>query len=110
LGLKTERAGTLVNAGGGLTEVLGGLCYTTTVGTAPMFSVIDGAMSVSIAEVAYNTQPFLTLVSDTRNGVTRQLLRGQAPLRFTFLGGSALPLFVADPRPAASVERKERRD
>lgn len=108
LGLKTERSGTLVNATGGLTEVLGGLCYTTTAGTDPMFGTNNGAMSVSIAEVAYNIPPFQTLVSETRNGITRKLLRGQAPVRFDFLGGSALPLFVADPRPTTTAEREHR--
>jgi hypothetical protein len=109
LGLKTERAGTLVDATGGLTEVLGGLCYTTTAGTDPMFSISGGAMSVSIAEVAYGIQPYLTLASETRNGVNRQLLRGQAPLRFPFLGGSALPLFVADPRPTTVFSAQDSR-
>jgi Pectate lyase superfamily protein len=101
LGLKTERAGTLVNTTSGLTEVLGGLCYTTSSSTEPMFKVTDGSLSASIAEVAYGILPYQTLASETRSGVTRQLLRGQAPLRFAFMGGSALPLFVADTRPAA---------
>jgi Pectate lyase superfamily protein len=109
LGLKTERAGTLVNATGGLTEVLGGLCYTTTAGADPMFSISNGAMSASIAEVAYGIPPYQTLVSETRNGATRQLLRGQAPLRFAFMGGSALPLFVADPRPTTARQPGDRR-
>jgi Pectate lyase superfamily protein len=98
LGLKTERAGTLVATSfGGATEILGGLCYTTTVGTAPMFTVTDGTLSVSLAEVSYNGAPFGTLVTQVQGGLTRQLLRGQAPLRFTFMNGSALPLFVSGP-------------
>ncbi len=98
LGLKTERAGTLVATSlGGATEILGGLCYTTTVGTAPMFTVTDGTLSVSLGEVAYNGAPFGNLVTQVQGGLTRQLLRGEAPLRFTFLGGSALPLFVSGP-------------
>jgi Pectate lyase superfamily protein/F5/8 type C domain len=98
LGLKTERAGTLVATSlGGATEILGGLCYTTTVGSAPMFTVTDGTLSVSLAEVAYNGAPFGNLVTQVQGGLTRQLLRGQAPVRFAFLGGSALPLFVSGP-------------
>jgi Pectate lyase superfamily protein/F5/8 type C domain len=98
LGLKTERAGSLVVTSlGGATEVLGGLCYTTTVGSAPMFTVTEGTLSVSLAEVAYNGAPYQNLVHQVQGGITRQLLRGQAPIRFTFLGGSALPLFVSGP-------------
>jgi Pectate lyase superfamily protein/F5/8 type C domain len=98
LGLKTERAGTLVaTKAGGTTEVLGGLAYTTTPGIEPMFEIEDGRLSATIGEIAYNVQPYSVLVRETRQGVTRSLLRGQAPLRFQFLGGSALPLFVGSP-------------
>lgn len=98
LGLKTERAGTLVaTTQGGVTEVVGGLVYTTTPGNDPMFTIDDGRLSASIAEIAYNVQPYTVLVRETRQGVTKSLLRGEAPLRFPFLGGSALPLFVSPP-------------
>lgn len=96
LGLKTERAGTLVATfSGGATEILGGLCYTTTAGTDPMFRVENGAFSVSLAEVAYGPPPYRTLVRETRGGAVRSLERGQAPLRFSFMNGSALTLFVS---------------
>jgi Pectate lyase superfamily protein/F5/8 type C domain len=109
LGLKTERAGTLVSTSlGGATEILGGLCYTTTPGSAPMFTAVDSSLGVSIAEVSYAGVPYQTLVRQVQGGLTQQLQRGQAPLRFSFLGGSALPLFVSGPaarlrpgRPAA---------
>lgn len=96
LGLKTERGGTLVDVrDGGAAEVLGGLCYTTTAGgLAPMFTVTDSRLSVSIGEVCYTGDPFTVLVRETRDGVTRQLNRGEAPLRFSFMQGSSLPLFV----------------
>ncbi len=98
LGLKTERAGTLVATSQlGATEILGGLAYTTTAGSDPMFTVVNGKLGASIAEVAYGIPPYSVLVRETRNGITRQLNRGQAPLRASFLGGSALPLFVAAP-------------
>jgi hypothetical protein len=109
LGLKTERAGSLVTTSlGGKTEVLGGLCYTTTVGSAPMFVVTDGTLSVSLAEVAYNGAPYLNLVHQVQGGITRQLLRGQAPVRFAFLGGSALPLFVSGPAVSAPALTRRR--
>lgn len=96
LGLKSERGGTLVATGpGGRTEVLGGLAYTIEAGTDPMFTVTDGLLSASIAEVAYGPPPYAVLVSETRGAQTRQLLRGQAPLRFSYMNGSALPLFVS---------------
>ncbi len=98
LGLKTERAGTAVaTRAGGSTEVLGGLVYTTTSSVDPLFTVDDARLSASLAEVAYGPPPYQTLVRETRHGATRSLLRGQAPLRFDFMNGSALPLFVANP-------------
>jgi polygalacturonase len=96
LGLKTERAGTLVQTtNGGSTEIIGSLCYTTTNGTDPMFTVVDSRLSVSIAEVAYGPNPYGILVRETRSGVTQELLRGGAPFRFSFMNGSAIPLFRA---------------
>lgn len=101
LGLKTERAGTLVETtDGGLTEVLGGLCYTTGSNADPMFSVVDSSASFSIAEVAYGPPPFPLLVRETVGGNTKLLERGQAPLRFQFMNGSAIPLYVAGRGPA----------
>lgn len=94
LGLKTERAGTLVETvNAGKTEILGGLCYTTTDGTAPMFTTLDSSLAATIAEISYGPPPYGTLVQETRLGVTRNLLRGQAPFRFSFMNGSAIPLF-----------------
>jgi hypothetical protein len=100
LGLKTERGGTLIETRkGARTEVLGGLCYTTTQGKlAPMFIVADGgAFSGTIGEVCYSGDPYSMLVKVTRKGETRDLSRGKAPLRPSFLQGSELPLFVSDP-------------
>jgi hypothetical protein len=62
-----------------------------------MFTVTDGSLSVSLAEVSYAGAPYQTLVTQVQGGITKKLLRGEAPLRFNFLGGSALPLFVSGP-------------
>ena len=93
LGYKTERGGTLVDTeAGGKTEILGGLCYTTTAGTlAPMFVNNNSSLSVSMGEVCYNGDPFTALISETRSGTTKTLSRGGAPYH---IGGSALPLYV----------------
>ena len=74
LGLKTERGGTLVETtGGGKTEVLGGLCYTTTAGKlAPMFAAVDSAMSVTLGEVCYSGDPYEIIVRQTRRGMAKE--------------------------------------
>jgi hypothetical protein len=96
LGLKTERAGTLVQTRrGGASEILGGLCYTTTSGPDPMFVVAGGSLGASISEIAYGVTPYQTLIQESKGSATRELLRGQAPFRFSFMGGSAIPLFRA---------------
>ncbi len=93
LGFKTERGGTLIDTrGGGRTEVLGGFCYATSgPKTDPMFVVREASLSVTIGESCFNRNPFETLVSETRDGVTKTLRKGEAPGR---TGGSMLPLFV----------------
>ncbi|MBV9868678.1 MAG: hypothetical protein JO316_25255 [Abitibacteriaceae bacterium] len=75
LGLKTERGGTLIETkGGAKTEVLGGLCYTTTAGKlAPMLITQDSAASITLAEVCYNGDPYTTILRETRQGETRTL-------------------------------------
>ena len=103
LGLKTEQNGTLLDTeAGGKTELLGGLCYTQNNGaTNPMFINRNGSFSATIGEVAFNQQPYLTLLQETRDGLTRTMKRqGQtpadliAPRRYDFLVGSVLPLYV----------------
>jgi hypothetical protein len=94
LGLKTERGGILIDTTqGGKTEVLGGLCYTTTKGKlGPMFRVMEGELSVTLGEVCYTGDPYRTLVEWQENGTPKTLLRGDALLRASFLQGSCLPL------------------
>lgn len=79
LGYKTERGGTLARtAGGGRTEILGGLCYTTTAGKlAPMFSTEDAEAFAFLPEVCFNGDPFAVLVRETRGGQTREVRRGE---------------------------------
>lgn len=79
LGYKTERGGTLIHTrNGGKTELFGNFSYTTTAGDlAPMFVTEDASAFVYFDERAYGTQPFATMVSETRNGVTRVVKRGE---------------------------------
>jgi hypothetical protein len=73
LGIKTESEGTLIQTvGGGATEALGGLCYTSGgSGGVPMFIVEDGGLSVAIAEVCWDDRYYRTIVRETRRGQTR---------------------------------------
>ena len=80
LGYKTERGGTLVHTlGGGRTEILGGLSYTTTAGKlAPMFVNDESSMWAFFGEVCYNGDPFATIIQETRGGVRKTLDRDKA--------------------------------
>jgi len=95
LGLKTERGGTLLTTrGGGMTEVLGGLCYTTTdPKDAPMFAVEDGVLRVTLGESCFTGRPYENLVRDLK-GRAPELKRAAAPSR---TGGSVLPLYISSP-------------
>lgn len=75
LGLKTERGGTLVaTRDQGRTEILGGLCYTTTAGKlAPMFTVDDASLSVTLGERCYTGDPYTVIVRETQRDQTRTL-------------------------------------
>jgi hypothetical protein len=99
LGLKTERGGTLIETrAGGLTELIGGLSYTTNSGKlAPMFVSTDAQVSYTIGEVCYTGDPYTSLVSETRGAEARGLNRGDAPLRPAFLQGSQIHLFIGRP-------------
>jgi hypothetical protein len=95
LGLKCERGGTLVDARGGRTEVLGTFEYTTTdPGPNPMFVVRDGLLSVTFGEACFNRKPFDVLVRATLQGVTRELKRSDLPARSP---GSAAALVSVRP-------------
>ncbi len=74
LGLKTERGGTLIHTrGGGRTEVLGGLCYTTTAGKlAPMFVSEDASVSVTLGERHYGSDPYAVILRETHGKATKE--------------------------------------
>ena len=78
LGYKTERGGTLLlTKGGGQSEVFGTFSYTTTAGKlAPMFVTEDASVFAFFSEVCYTGDPFAVLIRETRNGVTKEVGRG----------------------------------
>jgi hypothetical protein len=80
LGYKTERGGTLVHTlGGGRTEILGGLSYTTTAGKlAPMFVNDDSSVWAFFGEVCYNGDPFANIIRETRGAETKTLGKDDA--------------------------------
>lgn len=102
LGFKAERGGTLIDTlRGGKTEVLGGLCHTTTSGKlAPMFVIDESTASLSIGESCFNGEPFQVLAREIRGTEMRELKQGQAPTR---TGGSLLVLYSAQFTKAANV-------
>jgi hypothetical protein len=79
LGLKTERGGTLIDTkGGGKTEVLGCLVYTTTGGpngtqSFPMFINDKSSISISCGEVNHGAPTYTIYVRETRGNTTRDL-------------------------------------
>ena len=100
LGMKAEDGGTLIKTtGGGKSELLGGLYYSLTGNLAPMFINVESSVSFSVGEVNFSYNPFLELVRETRNGVTRTLTRDNTPQR-RYVPGSMLPLYVGYYDPA----------
>lgn len=93
LGFKTERDGILVDTkAGGKTEIIGGLIYSTSdPKTTPMFTNENSAVSLTIGECNFNRNFYFNLVTETRNGVMKELNRGATPQR---CNGSAIPLYV----------------
>jgi Pectate lyase superfamily protein len=98
LGLKTERGGTLIDTkGGGKTEVLGCLAYTTTGGpngnqSSPMFINNESSISISCGEVNHGLPNYKIYVSETIGGVTRNL--PASSLTNYVDGGKHIPLYV----------------
>jgi Pectate lyase superfamily protein len=98
LGLKTERGGTLIDTkGGGQTEVLGGLAYTTTPGPDgtqkdPMFINNGSALAITLGEVNYGSPTYQTYVREIGGGITRNLTGDKLP---NYQGsGKQIPLYV----------------
>jgi hypothetical protein len=100
LGLKSEGDGTLVESkGGAKTEVVGGFAYANSGRPKkPMFISNESSLSLTIGEFVIRSAPFLELVIETRNGVTKTLRHGETPGRG---GGSLIPLYVGYPADAA---------
>ena len=76
LGLKTERAGTVIKTiNGGRTEVIGGLIYSTGQPKIdPAFITDESSMSLAgLVERNFNGNRFTTWIQETRNGETRSL-------------------------------------
>ncbi len=98
LGLKTEHPGTLIDTrNSGKTELLGGLCFSSgTWKLDPMFRIDNASATFSIGEGSSSGTPYSTIVSETRNGLTRSLsnqgISQDVPLPRR-VGGIALPLF-----------------
>ncbi len=84
LGYKTERGGTLLETlGGGRSELLGGFSYTTTAGKlAAMFVNDNSSVFAFFAEICYNEDPFVTLISEKRGQEVKTIKQGE---------GSTLP-------------------
>ena len=90
LGLKTERAGTVIETlNGGGTELLGTLIYpaTTVPATDVAFRSVDSRISLIYSVSSYIAGgDYAIQVEETRNGTTRQLLQSEVKGR--------MPLFV----------------
>jgi hypothetical protein len=102
-GLTTELPGTLIRtAGGGKTELLGGLCVSSGAWKSdPMFVVEDSQATFQIAEASLSRAPYQTLVSETRRGETLRLSNkgpGKDSPMPERLGGILLPFFTAQPQ------------
>lgn len=94
LGFKTEKRGTKIKTiNGGKTEVIGAHIYSTSAANDDfMFIVEDGSLSLAgIRETNFNSAPYQNLIRETRGGVTRELVAGQANFG---INGSGFPLFV----------------
>ena len=102
LGLKTERGGTLIDTkGGGKTELLGGLAYTTTAGpdgtqNYPMFINSGSSISITLGEVNFGSPNYTTYVRETSGGIARNLTGKNLP---PYVGsGKQIPLYVGSLR------------
>jgi hypothetical protein len=99
LGLKTERGGTLIETkGGGKTELLGGLAYTTTPGldgtqNSPMFINDQSSISITLGEVNYGAPTYSTYIKDNSSGINRNIIADNLP---SYQGrGKQIPLYVS---------------
>lgn len=98
LGLKTEKEGTILdNRNGAKTEILGGLIYPASggkrIGTnQPAFINYESDLAIAgLGESNYVGSSYNIIVSETRHGVTKNLLNSSLPRRG---GGFAIPLYT----------------
>lgn len=97
LGLSCERTGCLVRtSGGGLSEVLGGLCFSSgSWKDEPMFRLDGGQGSFALPEASFSRAPFMTIVSEKRGTVSRTLSNNSPDAKLPArAGGIALPLYT----------------
>lgn len=67
---------------GGQTELLGGLCYTTTAGKlAPIFVCTGSSVSIRISESCFNGDPYSTIIKDIRAGEAKTLINSDLRYR-----------------------------
>jgi len=96
LGLKTEKAGTVVETkAGGKTEILGGLLYPVqAVPTEqPAFINHNSSVSVSIAESCYTQDyNYKVIIQEIRDGITKTLPNTAIPKRSVC--SFTLPLYI----------------
>jgi hypothetical protein len=95
LGYKTEKGNVLLRTtAGGRSELLGCFNYSNSSPKVhPVFEVIDAQASfVGLGEANYNGTSYSVIVRETRNAVTRELLKQDCIGR---ANGSALTLFTA---------------
>jgi len=106
LGLTATQPGTLIKTqGGGKTELMGALAVSSG-GTKsdPMFSIQESSASLICSELAFRGNPFRVIINETRGGIPRALVRGEAGvdgLVTIRAGGAALPLYAGFDGPGA---------
>ena len=101
LGLKTEQPVThVLTDGGGKTEILGSLWYPAqgnVPADTPAFISTDSQTSLTMAVTSFGTQPYHTLVRETRGGITKSLVdTGKFPRHGN--GGPIVTLYTSAPR------------
>ncbi len=106
MGLTATQPGTIIKTlGGGKTELMGALAVASG-GTKsdPMFSIQESSASLICSELAFRGNPFRVIIDETRGGIPRALVRGEAGvdgLVTIRAGGAALPLYTGFDGPGA---------
>ncbi len=114
LGLKTEKTGTAITTHTkGRTELLGALCVASGgFKDAPLFMIRDAAASLVAGEVAFQGNPFSTVVREIRGTTNRALERVSSAAETglpSHSGGAGLVLYSGHDGPGAVPPPKPRR-